>query len=99
MNYLTPDEVRDRLPFVMSIRTLRAKLRTSGLAIEHRKQLALAEDLLPEFMETLKCSGSKSEPVRRTGKSTARARTPAKKSAPVRARLAEIRHERSSQGA
>jgi hypothetical protein len=64
---LTVDEVRQRLPFKIARRTLAARIRASGLAIEHRRQLALDETSWTAFLETLK------SPDQRAAEATERA--------------------------
>ena len=55
---LTVDDIRARLPFKIARRTLAARIRASGLAIEHRRQLALDETSWTAFLETMRCSSS-----------------------------------------
>lgn len=52
---MTVQEVQSLLPFKISMRALRTKLRASGLIIEHRRQIALLESDYPYFLSTLKC--------------------------------------------
>jgi len=59
MDILTVPEVRSRLPFKISERELRKKLRGFGRIILHRNQIALASNLYPDFLDWFaKCSGS-----------------------------------------
>ena len=53
---LTVDDIRARLPFKIARRTLAARIRASGLAVEHRRQLALSETSWTAFLEGFKCS-------------------------------------------
>ena len=55
---LTVDDIRARLPFKIARRTLAARIRASGLAVEHRRQLALSETSWTAFLEGFKCSSS-----------------------------------------
>lgn len=94
--FMTVSEIREALPFKIGERTLRDKLRKSGLAIEHRRQVALPRDRFPQFLEVFECSSSSSARTRPTGRSAARVRTPESASEKARRLIAEKRQLRSS---
>ena len=72
----TVADCRARLPFKISDRALRRKLRDFGRIVEHRNQIALNPEFWPDFLETFQCSDSKRGPIRPSGRSSVRALTP-----------------------
>lgn len=95
---LTVEDVRARLPFKISERALRKKLRGFGRIILHRNQIALASNLYPDFLDWFaKCSGSSNAPTPRSGRSSGRALTPESACERARALIAKSRQSRSLQ--
>lgn len=92
---LTVEDVKSRLPFKISGRALRQRLRQSGLVIEHRRQIALQAKDWERFLETLKCSGSSNVQTPRTGKWSGRALTPESALEKARAVIAKTRRAKS----
>ena len=95
MDLLTVEEVRSRLPFKISERALRRRLRDSKLVITHRKQVALEEKLWPKFLDYMRCSSSTSAPTPLSGKSSGRALTPESALEKARAVIAKTKRARS----
>jgi hypothetical protein len=68
---LTPAQIKSRLSFKIAERVVRQKMRSSGLAIEHRRQLRLDERYWLEFLDFLRCSSSNAVASKASGKSLA----------------------------
>lgn len=96
MDILTVPEVRSRLPFKISERELRKKLRGFGRIILHRNQIALPDKNYEDFVDWFtKCSGSSNVPIPRSGRSSGRALTPEAACDRARALIAKNKQSRS----
>ena len=86
--FMHPDQVRERLPFVISKREVRRRLRASGLCISHRNQIALPSDRWPAFLEMFREVPPSIPQIRKTGAARTAARVSLPGSADGSARAA-----------
>lgn len=91
----TVADVRAKLPFKVSERELRKRLRRFGRIVEHRNQIAFRPANWDAFLEAWECLGSSGGKARPTGKFTGRALTPESACAKARALIEKTKQKAS----